>query len=190
MQNDTSDELTLVDVAIEAMPFADQLIAWCHKHPDFKEGLKFANPDGFLAMGAVLTSHPKNCPQHEVIGFLAYDLSKDIFKQDYILNVDGGYQKFILYSKVPSKRYGPYVTHIKDFFSRYDVEGGYERDHHLTADQLLARGGEKFQDRVRSTLRLAQRIKRAGRNYPTQSELRTVLDKIRELKAQGSSTAP
>lgn len=190
MPSDAPDKLALVDVAIEAMPFADQIIAWCHKHPEFKEGLKFANPDGFLAMGAVLTSHPKNYPQHEVIGFLAYDLNRDIFKQDYILNIDSNYQKFILYSKVPSKCYGPYVTHIKDFFSRYDTEGGYEKDHHLTTDQLLTRGNEEFQDRVRSTLDLAQEIKQAGRNHPTQDELKAVLDKIRELKAPGSSTAP
>ena len=179
-----TNKLTLVDVAIEAMPFADELVAWCNKHLDFKEGLKFANPEGFLPMGAVLTSSPPNYPQHEVIGFLAYDLKLDIFKQDYILNVDRSYKKFILYSKVPNKKYGPYVVHIKDFFNRYDTAGGYERDHHLTIEQLLARadGNLGFMERIDSTLSLAKKIKMSGRNYPSQQELRTVLEKIRELK--------
>lgn len=179
-----NEDLTIVDVIIETMPFADALIAWCAKYPDFKEGLKFSNPDGFLAMGAVLTSSTVNVPGDEVIGFLVYDMQQKYFKQDYIVNVGGDYKKFMLYSKLPSKKYGPYVQHIKQFFARYGKGGHYADTHHLSLAQIDAMNKPDLSERARSTIALAERIERHGRNKPTQAELREVLNKTRAARAK------
>lgn len=184
----TEEALTVADVIIEAMPFADALIAWCIKYPDFKEGLKFSNPDGFLAMGAVLTSGTANAPGDEVIGFLVYDMNEKYFKQDYIVNVGGDYTKFMLYSKIPSKKYGQYVQHIKQFFAQYGKNGDYANTHHLSLADIDAMNNPDLSERARSTIALAGRIDQHGRNRPTQAELAETLVKIRESRAKNELT--
>ncbi|MFY9484297.1 MAG: hypothetical protein WAP74_01590 [Patescibacteria group bacterium] len=169
---------SLADAIVESMPFADELIAWCNKHPAFKEGLKITNPANFIALGAVLTSTTENAPGDEVIGFLAYDIKEKYFKQDFIINVGGNYTKFVLYSKVPSKKYGPYVQHINNFFAKYGKNGAYEGTHHMTLEKL----DSKVIDRARRAIALAERIEGHGRRVLTQEEILEIINKIREAK--------
>lgn len=135
--SNVAQEVTVADVIVEAMPFADQLIAWCNKHSEFKEALKVTNPNNFISLLAISTSHTDNVPDDEVIGFFAYDMTNKIFKQDYIINEGGNYQKFMLYSKLPDKNYGQYVQHIDGFFKgKYGKNGHYANTHHYTPERL------------------------------------------------------
>jgi hypothetical protein len=167
------------------MPFSDKLIEWCRKYPDFKEGLKITNPANFIALGAALTSYTKNKPDDEVIGFMSYDMDKKYFKQDFIINVGGNYAKFVLYSKVPSKKYGPYVQHIKQFFAVYGKNGDYAGTHHMTLEELDVKA-PKLSERARQAIALAERIQRNGRRQLTQAELLDMIYKIRRAKNASS----
>ena len=91
----TNPPLDLTDVVIEAMPFNEELVGWCQKHPNFKYGLKFDNSGEFLALGLILTSSAPHKPNDEVLGFLFYDMKNKIFNQDFIVNVDTKNKKFI-----------------------------------------------------------------------------------------------
>lgn len=88
--------VSLEDVLLETLPFADALLEWCKVHPKFKEALKVIYSNRFLHLGAVITSHPKIHSDDEVIGVVSYDyqLSKPIFKQDFIVNIDKKYKEF------------------------------------------------------------------------------------------------
>jgi len=169
------------DVIFEAMPFSNELVEWIRERPDFKEGLKFSNPDGFLALGAVAWSRTPDVPDDEVIGFFAYDINKKFFKQDFIINVGDTNTEFILYSKQPSKKYGKYVRHFNEFKAKYAINGHYQNVHHLSLADLDARNNPGLSERARDTIALAERIEAAGgRNQPTPDELADTLKKIRE----------
>lgn len=176
-------KLSLVDVVIEAMPFSDEIIAWCQSHSDFKEALKIANADRFHAMGMVLTSWPKKRPTDYVVGFVAYDMVEQIFKQDFIVDVGGSHKEFVLYTKLPSKRYSKYVRHINEFFTIYGRDGNYAGTHHFDLQYLLNMGNQELSDRaIRAVKRSAQIIQAGGLRPHSQHELRTTLAAIRAEK--------
>jgi DNA-3-methyladenine glycosylase len=173
------DEITIADVIILAMPFADSLVSWCNLHPDFKEALKFSNHIGFLPLGVIFTSTPSLFPNDEVIGFLVYDMQKGIFKQDYIVNINKQYKCFKLYTKLPNKKYSRNVTHIKNFFSLYGANGDYKDTHHYSITQIEKMGRPDLLERARDTIDLAYKIKLRGRYTPTQQELIEAASKIK-----------
>lgn len=173
--------LQINDVVFEAMPFRNELVEWIRKHPDFKQGLKFSNPDTFLALGAVVWSFSPDHPEDEVIGFFTYDTDKKFFKQDFIVNVGNKNTEFLLYSKQPSKKYGKYVQHFNGFKAKYAINGHYQNVHHLSLADLDAMNNPELSERARSTIALAERIETGGgRNQPTSKELADTLKKIRE----------
>lgn len=176
-------EVTLADVIIESMPFADQLIAWCKKYPEFKEALKVANPNSFIALLAVSVTYTDNVPGDQVIGFFAYDIQKKIFKQDFIINISNNYRKFKLYSKLPNKNYGPHVQSIKGFEATYGKNGHYANTHHYTLERLVAEfKNTDLPERAERAVALAGRLEKSGRRELTQADLIETLAKIREAK--------
>lgn len=172
--------LQVNDVIFEAMPFRNELVEWIRKHPEFKEGLKFSNPDTFLTLGAVVRSFSPDHPDDEVIGFFTYDTNKKFFKQDFIVNVGNTNTEFILYSKQPNKKYGKYVQHFNGFKAKYAINGHYQNVHHLTLADLDAMNNSQLSERARSAVALAERIEAAGgRKQPSAEELADTLNKIR-----------
>ena len=178
-------EISIADVIIEAMPFSNQIIAWCHAHPDFKEALKVTNADRFHALGMILTSWPKKRPTDFVIGFVAYDMVEQKFKQDFIVDIGGRHSEFILYTKLPSKKYGKYVHHINEFFTIYGKDSNYAGSHHFDLQHLLNIGNVELSERaVRAVQRSSQIIQAGGRRFVSQAELRTALAGVRTEKAK------
>ncbi|HEV7454986.1 MAG TPA: hypothetical protein VGO07_07040 [Candidatus Saccharimonadales bacterium] len=178
-----NNELTMADLVIEAMPFSDEIIAWSHAHPEFKEALKVTNPDRFYPLGMITTTHTKNVPDDLVIGFIAYDMQTEIFKQDFIVDIGNKHREFVLYSKHPEKRYGKYVHHIKDFYARYGQNGDYANTHHIDLDYILAMGNDELSERTQRAVKTSKEIVAAGgRREVSQQELRGTLAKIRTEK--------
>jgi len=176
-------EIYIADVIIEAMPFHENLSQWCRTRGNVKQALKFSNSDNFLPIGAIQTSHPKVRSEDEVIGFIVYDPSKKIFKQDYIVNIGTIYKQFVLYTKVPGKQYDKEVKHIKQFYAVYDRDGGYEMDHHLTLEQLEHKALVELKPLLAEMAREVVDWGNQGwEAHPSQRRLREVLDKVLEDK--------
>jgi hypothetical protein len=183
--NDIASEPGIADVIIEGMPFSDEIIAWCHKYPEFKEALKVSNPDRFHALGMVLTSVPSAKPADYVVGFVAYDMVKKQFKQDFIVDVGNQHDEFVLYTKLPSKHYGKYVQSMKSFYTIYGKNGSYKGAHHFDLQYLLDMGNEDLSERARLVIKKGQAIIDAGgRRQVGQVELTETLAKIRAEKAK------
>ena len=94
---------SFADVTIEAMLFSDRLILWCNSHAEFKEALKATNPDRFIALSHVTASHSQNKPKDQVIGFYIHDYLAEKFKQDFIVNVGGADDEFVLHTRLPKE---------------------------------------------------------------------------------------
>lgn len=179
------DELTMADVVIEAMPFSDQIIAWCHAHPEFKEALKVTNPDRFYPLGMVTVTKTKNVPNDKVIGFMAYDMDAKIFKQDFIVDVDSKEREFILYTRHPQRQYGKCVRDINDFYSRYGKNGDYADTHHVDLKYIQSMGNTELTERAERAIKTSEQIVAAGgRRAISQLELKETLAKIRAEKAK------
>lgn len=179
------DELSISDVVIEAMPFSDEIIRWCHDHPEFKEALKVSNPDRFYPLGMVQTSTPSTHPEDFIIGFTAYDMISRKFKQDFIVDVGSRHNNFVLYTNLPSKDFGKYVHHINEFYAIYGKNGNYAGTHHFDISTLHALNNTELSERAgRAIKRSAAIMKAGGRRPNSQAELREALRKIREEKAR------
>lgn len=173
----------IADVIIEAMPFSDEIIEWCKIHPEFKEALKVTNPDRFYALGMIITSHPRTAPEDLVIGFFAYDMVKDIFKQDFIVDIGNKHTQFMLYSNVQNKQFGKHVQHINQFYAKYGKNGDYANTHHVTLDYIVKMGNDELSERAIRTVATSKKIMAAGGRRPvSQKELAETLEKIRAAK--------
>lgn len=180
-----ANKLSIADVVIEAMPFSDEIIAWCHAHPNFKDALKVANADRFHGLGMVLTSKPNKRPDDYVIGFVAYDMVERKFKQDFIVDIGSSHKEFVLYTKLPSKNYDKYVQHINNFFAVYGKDGNYANTHHFDLQYLLNMGNSELSERaVRTIKRSEEIVKAGGRRFVSQKELRDTLIAIRAEKSK------
>ncbi len=183
-----NDELTMADLVIEAMPFSDQIIAWCHAHSDFKEALKVTNPDRFYPLGMVTVTYTKNVPGDKVIGFMAYDMDAGIFKQDFIVDVGSKEREFVLYTRHPQRRYNWYVRDIKEFYARYGKNGDYANIHHVDLQYIQGMGNTELSERAQRAVEKSRQIIAAGGRRPVpQQELRETLAKIRAEKAKDSN---
>ena len=158
MNNDLS--VNLGDVIIEAMPFSNELREYCRKNPEFLKALKVIYPERFITLGAVATSYSHDFSEDEVIGVYAYDYGGKTpkFKQDFIVNIDGKAEEFILYTGLGSVVDGRRVKHIKEFFVKYGKGGHYERTHWLSFDELP----EELKERARRAIALAEKRMKAG----------------------------
>jgi len=190
------DELSIADLIIEAMPFSDEIIKWCHSHPGFKDGLKVTNPDNFYALGMVQTSFTENRPGDLVIGFISYDMTAKVFKQDFIVDLGERHNEFVLYTKLPrnftGRRDPKYVKHINEFYSIYGRDGNYASTHHVDLkhiDELAKRiNNPELSARARRAIDSSERIVLAGgRRHITQQELHKTLAKIRAEKTKSAS---
>jgi hypothetical protein len=179
-----NEDITIADVIIESMPFSDEIIAWCAKHPDFKEALKVTNADRFIALGMVQTSTPRAVPSDYVIGFTVYDYVDEIFKQDFIVDIGSRHDTFMLYSKVPSKKYGKHNQSIRSFFAKYGKDGDYAGTHHPSLADLEALNEPDLTERLHSSIEKGKLMKESGRNEISQDQLRDILEKIRQAKRQ------
>jgi len=177
--------LSIADVVIEAMPFSDEIIRWCHLHSDFKEALKVSNPDRFHPLGMVQTSWPTVRPGDFVIGFTSYDMISEKFKQDFMVDEGNRHDTFVLYTNLPSKKFGKYVRHIKEFYSIYGKNGDYADTHHFNIDRLHAMGNQQLSEMAVRAVKKSQQIMTVGGRRPnTQTELKETLKKIRKEKAR------
>jgi hypothetical protein len=178
-----NSEITIADVVIEAMPFSDEIIAWCRKYPDFKEALKVTNADRFYPLGMITTTFTINKPDDLVIGFIAYDMVAKKFKQDFIVDINNQHKEFVLYTNLPSKKYPKNVHHINQFYAVYGQNGDYANTHHVDLQYILAMDNAELSDRATRTVAKSEEIVRSGgRRHVSQQELKDTLAKIRQAK--------
>jgi len=181
--------ISFIDIAIEAMPFSNELRAWCDIRPEFKDGLKFSNTDRFIPLGMVLTSRTVNVPADEVIGFYTYDYVSSKFKQDFIVNIGSENNEFVLYTSLPPANtglYGKYVKHINEFFAIYGKKGDYAGTHHLDIEGIKALGNDDLTGRAQRAIQNGALMKVHGRRLYTQKELDDVMQKIKNAKIQSN----
>ncbi len=177
-----NDAITIADVVIEAMPFSDEIIAWCHKHPGFKGALKVTNADRFHPLGMVSTTFTKNKPNDLVIGFIAYDMVAKKFKQDFIIDTDNKHEHFTLYTSLPTKKYPLHVHHINQFYAVYGKNGDYADTHHVDLNYILAMNNPVLSERAEKVVKTSEEIMKNGRRKLSQQELKDTLAKIRDAK--------
>lgn len=173
--------ITREELIIRMMPFHDQLVEWCKNNPQFLEALKIVYPDRFIALGAIYTSTSPYIPDDEVIGFVVYDIKKNIFKQDFIINRNRNYNNFILYTKLPKNMpriYSKFVRPIKEFYNRYGKNTHYLNTHHIKFDDL----DEQLKQRATSAIKLARNLEKTGLRQLNQKELQYISDQLRKEK--------
>lgn len=159
---------SLADTIIEFMPFSEEIKAFCNKNPEFKEALKVIYVERFITLGALAVSHPSIAPEDKVIGIYVYDyqIKNPIFKQDFIVDVGGTGKEFVLYTGGTPSGGQKRVKHIKEFFSKYGVNGEYKDTHWQLIDQLPT----EIQERAQRAIALAEKRIAAG-NPPIPQEL-------------------
>lgn len=178
-----ANEISIADVVIEAMPFSDEIIAWCQRYPDFKEALKVANADRFYPLGMITITFTENKPKDMVIGFICYDMVAKKFKQDFIVDVSNQHKEFVLYTNLPGKMYPKYVHHINEFYAVYGKNGDYTNTHHVDLKYILAMNNNELSERaVRVIAKSEEIIASGGRRPLSQKELRETLGKIHQAK--------
>jgi|GEM_PF-3023255 hypothetical protein len=182
-----SPRVSFADVVIEAMPFSEELIAWCASHPEIKQALKVANPDRFIALGHVTTSFSSNKPEDQVIGFYTYDYMAERFKQDFIVNVGNTNREFVLYTRLPKEDkglYGRCVKDINEFFAVYGKRSDYAGTHHPSLEEITGLNEPVLTDRALRYIELGAQLKSDGLSRITQDQLRDTLRHIREAKIE------
>lgn len=128
--------MTREGIIIRMMPFSKELKEWCKQHPEFAEALKINYPPRFITLQAVATSYSPLIPKDEVIGVYNYDSKQGKFKQDFIVNKGKKDTEFILYTRLPSRKYSKYVRDINEFFAVYSKGKYYIDSHHVKFDYL------------------------------------------------------
>jgi hypothetical protein len=133
-----SMKVTWEEVILLTLPFTKEIYDWCKSHPEFQKGLKALASDRFLHLGTKNLTYP-SVTKDEVIGIYAYDykLKNPLFKQDFIVDINGLHKEFILYTGFEKGfQNTKYVKHINNFIIKYGKNGEYGNSHHLTFDQL------------------------------------------------------
>lgn len=172
-------QISLEDVLLETMPFAEELLQWCKTHSNFREALKIIYSDKFLHLGAIVTSYTQQYPNDEVIGVFSYDykIKNPLFKQDFIINKNKQYKEFILFTRNPTGSH-KWVKDINEFYSTYGKDGSYANSHHLTFDELP----DELKDRGRKVIKLAEKIKKAGGYRPSQEKIERIHQEVMKEK--------
>ena len=146
---------TIEEVIIEMMPFPKTLKDYCKLNPDFSRGLKIIYYDKFIALQAVSTSYSPNFPNDEVIGIYVYDYGKKLpkFKQDFIVNIGGNHQKYILYTSYKPVINGLTIKHINEFMETYGKGGFYKNSHWPKIEDF----NDQLKERALRAIKLAER---------------------------------
>lgn len=166
---------TAEELIIEMMPFSEEIKRYCKKYPSFFNALKVINFNRFITLQVVMITHSPNYPQDEVIGVYVYDyMSKTPrFKQDFIVNVGGKGEEFVLYTGLSSAVDGKRVKHINDFFEKYGKNGYYENTHWQDLEQLP----EQFRERAKKAIALGEKRKIAGNPNIPQERIEEIIKK-------------
>ncbi|HSX19025.1 MAG TPA: hypothetical protein VLE91_02715 [Candidatus Saccharimonadales bacterium] len=177
--------ITWEDIILETLPFRQEILDWCKAHPEFQKGLKALASERFLHLGVVIISYPVGT-NDEVLGIYAYDYKNNpsLFKQDFIVDVDGKHKEFILYTGFPDKgtQNSKYVKHINNFLSKYGKNRAYAGTHHLTFEELPA--DSEIRKRAKKMIQRAKDLPEDV-THPPQQMLEDYLIKIKEAKRNG-----
>lgn len=175
-----SNQVTVAGTIIEAMPFADELIAWCKTHPEFLRGLKNIYAEKFISLGAIVTSHSPYLPEDEVIGVYTYDYIRrnPLFKQDFIINKGKLYKEFILFTRNPKGGSSKYVKDINEFFATYGKGKFYINSHHVSLEELPI----ELRERGTEAMALAEKMKGYQLGAIPQSHINKIHGEIKAAK--------
>jgi len=162
------------------MPFSNELKQWCNEHPDFFAALKVIYPHRFIALQTIATSYSPLVPEDEVIGIYAYDYQSkpERYKQDFIVNKSKQNKEFILFTRLPSRKYGKYVKDINEFFATYSKGKYYTETHHVAFEDLP----DEIKPRAIKARELGKKLKVTGLRTLTQNELEEFDQKLQDLK--------
>ena len=175
---------TWEDLILEMLPLHQEILDWCKTHPEFQKGLKALASERFLHIGTIMITHPPGT-NDEVIGIYAYDYKNNpsLFKQDFIVDVEGVHKEFILYTGFPKGTQSTkYVKHINDFFLKYGKNGNYANSHHLTFDELPT--DKEIRERATRMIYRSKNLPKDIINPPPQM-VADFLTEIREAKKNG-----
>jgi hypothetical protein len=169
--------MTREDLIIEMMPFSDELKQWCNNHSEFADALKIIYPERFITLQAIAISYSPYKPKDQVLGIFAYDYkeNQNKFKQDFIINVNGQSEEFVLYTRLPNRAYSKYVKDIKEFYSTYAKSTHYENTHHPKLKELPV----EIQERGQRAINLANKLKRTGLRKLSDEELQDLAMKTK-----------
>jgi hypothetical protein len=148
----------LTELILRMQPYPQQLKEYCRVNPDFALALKTVHPDKFVSLGAVIVSQCPIVPEDEIIGFLVYDYGAkpETFKQDFIVNIGGKNNEFVIYTRYSKVRKSKYIKDISQFFQKYPT---YSKDiHHPSFESIPI----ELKPMAIRAIELANRIKTFG----------------------------
>jgi hypothetical protein len=112
---------------------SEELLDWIESNPSFRKSLKLNNPNRFIKLPFLITSHtPRAHKLHkdEIIGIWYLDKNnyqnnqEPLFKQDFIVNKLKQNKEFVSFA-ANSFANGDYVEPIDNFFKIYGSGGKY-----------------------------------------------------------------
>lgn len=170
-------KITLEQLIIELMPFSEELVGWCKKHPKFLAALKNVYPEKFISPAMIVTSYPQS--GDEIIGIYTYhhEIKDTIFKQDFIVNKNNSNQEFVLYTRNPAGS-SKYVKDIKEFFDKYGKFGYNTKLHHITLEELP----EELQERGGKAIQLAEKMKDGFPRKIPQQHIDRIYKEVKSIK--------
>lgn len=173
-------KITLEDLIIEMMPFADKLKEFCKKYPSFKKALKIIYTERFITLQAIGTSYSPNYPEDEVIGIYVYDygLKTPIFKQDFIVNIKGKGENFVLYTGLGLIVDGKLVKHVNEFNNTYGKGGFYKDAHHPKYEDFTG----ELKERADRAIKLGNKRIKYGNPPITDEKVQEIYQKFKKLK--------
>ena len=112
---------------IDGFPFSVGLRSFIITRPDFWKSLKLAQPNRFVLLPLLLISHLPDSEKNdgEILGLWYWDIEKNIFKQDYIMNVGSNDKIFVSYSIDKFVTKTENVKTIQSFFNTIGAGGKY-----------------------------------------------------------------
>ncbi len=148
---------SLTDIILRMQPYPKELKEFCNINKNFAQALKTTHPEKFISLGAVIVSHCPLVPDDEIIGFLVYAYGKNPkFKQDFIVNVGGKRQEFVIYTRFSGITKNKYIKDISHFYQKYST---YSKDSHHPKFENLP---DVIKPRALKSIELAERIKKMG----------------------------
>lgn len=176
--------MTREEIIIDMMPFSKQLKEWCKIHPEFAEALKINYPTRFITLQAITISYSHLIPEDEVIGVYTYDYQSKPgkFKQDFIVNKSNQNKEFILFTRLPSRKYSKYVKDISEFFAIYSKGKYYIDSHHVIFKNLP----NSIKPRAAQAIKLAESLRKTGLRKLTEKELAGFESKIKKLNTNNT----
>lgn len=156
----------IADLIVRMQPYSKGLKSQIFNDSEFSKALKINNPSRFVSAGAVVISSSPLCPQDKIIGFFVYDIKKEIFKQDFIVDVNGEDREFVLYTR-NRKNERKNIKDIKMFFKKYGQGVYYLNSHHPTYEDIP----DEIKPSALRAIRLAKKLKITGLRVLSESEI-------------------